>query len=160
MVTKVKQADSTASSASPGRRLVFNMGIVVSNLNCKNLRKPFGTQRLTRECQTSEKAGDMFTSLPVNSQQYPLVCIVQCHWQLIPSTPNARPKTTRQCVRLTDNPSEPASFCESPQYEILIVMPYIPLAFCDGESTWIPIRLSAQVGTDLASRRDGVLSCC
>jgi hypothetical protein len=73
VVTHVEHADSTASAATPGRNLVFNLGIAVlcqtelqEPLHCKYL----GTQRPSRELRMLEKVDSMFTFLPVYSREY------------------------------------------------------------------------------------------
>jgi hypothetical protein len=53
------------------------------------------------ECQTLEKADSMLASLPVHSQQYPLVYFAQRYQQLIQGCQ----KTPLQRIQLTDNPT-------------------------------------------------------
>src|ERR1700679_409773 len=76
----------------------------------------------------------MFTFLPVDSQQYPCVCLVQGLRQLIQGFSDICGITTPQSIQLTVNPSKPASFRESKWHETLIVMCYMPLAVSDSES--------------------------
>ena len=50
---------------------------------------PTGHVTRANHYQTLEKANGMIMFLPVDPLQYPLVCFVQGHRQLIQGTPNA-----------------------------------------------------------------------